>query len=295
MRHPVTPSHPAACRQAASRHPHTSETHPGTRSPEHRPACVTAPGPARGRTLTHGLAVVIVVLSILFLGCMVAGADVIVADPSGSDAYSILSVMDAGGIRVGNLVFSDFRVVSTASEGGSAGGAGHITVSGVLTEGEYGLAFNGSWTALDGGVADTTIGFKVAADEPWLLHDNSLWISGYGATNGGLVMVTENVYDADPRQEPSEADAVANKLVWYSGPDDHQTYHHAEYEIGGSPVSLSEVWVVKDIHVVSAGAGSTAGVSELYQSFSQVPEPATVGLLALGSIGVILRRRRRGA
>ena len=49
------------------------------------------------------------------------------------------------------------------------------------------------------------------------------------------------------------------------------------------------LWRVEDNQIV----GSTAGVSELYQSFSEVPEPATCGLLALGAVGVGLRHRRR--
>jgi len=222
-----------------------------------------------------------------------ARADVIVADPGGSDSYGLADILDAGGIRVGNLVFSQFRVVASSSEGGSAAGWDDIMVSGVLAEGEYGVGFNGSWTADDGGRADTTIGFQVTADEPWLLHDNSLWIAAFGASDGGLVVVTENVYDMDPRVNPSQAHCLAEKMVVYDGLDDGRIYDHVEYEIDGSPAAVSDVWVVKDIHVTSAGPGSTAAVSEVFQSFSQVPEPTTLVLVALGAVGVVLRRRRR--
>ena len=239
--------------------------------------------------------VVVCSLIVLLCGACPAGADVIVAAPNGGDAWSIEDVMAADGIRVGRLVFSEFRVVVSESTGGSAAGAEDIMVSGVLTEGEYGLSFNGSWTASDGGRADTTIGFKVSADEPWLLHDNSLWMAAYGATDGGLVLVTENVYEADPRLYPSQVHSLAEKLVYYGGPDDERIYDHAEYELDGGPVALSEVWVVKDIHVTSAGVGSTAAVSEVYQSFSHLPEPTTISLLILGGVGALLRRRRHGA
>ena len=238
---------------------------------------------------------ILLFLAVLFVGAVVADADIIVADPNGWDAYSIELINDAGGIQVGSLTFSEFRVTSGVSPGGVAPGAEDIMVSGVFAEGEYGLSFNAGWAAVDGGRADTTIGFKVAAESPQLLIDNSLWISAFGASGGGLVLVTENVFDADPRLTPSEADPLANKMVYYSDPQDNRTYDHQDFMLAGQPAALAEIWVVKDIHVTSAGPGSTAGMSEVYQSFSEIPEPATASLLAIGAVGVLFHRKRRVA
>lgn len=235
-------------------------------------------------------AVLAALSAILLLAAAPAAADMIVAEPGGPDSYSLQEVMDAGGIRVGILAFTDFRVVSAASEGGSAPGPGDIMLSGTLTEGEYGLSFNGSWAAADGGRADTTLGFKVAADDPLLLHDNSLWISAYGATAGGMVLVTENVWDMDPLAYPSQAHALANKLVYYRDDSDYDVYDHKVFRIGDDDVCLPEIWVVKDIHVVSEGDGSTAGTSEVHQSFSTIPEPAALTFLAPLSISLLKRR-----
>lgn len=55
--------------------------------------------------------------------------------------------------------------------------------------GEHGLQFNGLWSAGLNDLANTTIGFKVTADYPFLIHDNTLYGAAMGAANGGLAMM----------------------------------------------------------------------------------------------------------
>jgi len=241
----------------------------------------------RNRYLAVGAAV-----TVALVACLAAQADVLVAGPDGSDVYAVQDVIDAGGLRVGNLTFSEFRVVSSAGDGAWAPSAAEIMVSGALADGKLGLSFNASWAAEDGGRADTTLTFKVAADTPRALTDHALWTTAHGTIGDGLVMVTENVYDADPLHQPAQADAVANAAVFYASGDDQQTYDYQEFSLAGQPVALPEVWVVKDIHVLSGGDGSRAALSELRQSFGDVPEPATIAFLALGAAGVLARKRR---
>jgi len=236
---------------------------------------------------------VIMAMAVVALLVHGARASVIVADVNGPTSYSIQEIIDAGGLRVGNVVFTDFRFTPSSTSGGSGPNAGGVEVTGVLIAGEYGMRFNGSWSAFGGGSADTTLGFRATADEPWLLHDNSLWMSAYGASGGGLVQITENVFRTDPMVDPTPG--IANKYVYYLDDENNQIYEHKDFvdPSTGGPLALAEIWVVKDIGLTSQGEGSTVALSEFYQTFSEIPEPGTLSLLALGSLLAVFRRGRR--
>ncbi|MBS3733293.1 MAG: PEP-CTERM sorting domain-containing protein [Phycisphaerae bacterium] len=209
------------------------------------------------------------------------------------------------GIIVGDKLIQFSEVTTAKTQGTVAPGADAINVRGIRYAGvgpdgwEYGLQFNGGWSAGGLEIADTTLHFSVEIIEPelsdgWLIHDNSLGLSAYAVsdtTNGGIVSVSENVYVADPALvQPGSPDnePVANKFAYYRTDDDKDLFDEAEF----APVP--KIWIIKD--VVANGGDLTTGVahlSEFTQTFSQVPEPATMTLLGLGGLGVLLRRRRR--
>ena len=229
-------------------------------------------------------------LSFLMLLASPASASILVSDPGQPVTYTLQQVIDAGGLRVGDKVFTDWRVTASSSVNGVAPGAGAITVTGVLVGGELGLRFNGAWTAGPQDLIDTTIGFKVTADAPFLIHDNSLYITAFGAANGGIASISEQVYDADPNQ--GFLTPLANKFVWVASDINFNNFDHKEFTKNGENVALPSVWVVKDI-ALSGGVQQRglAGISEFYQTFSQVPEPATLSMLVLGGLALIRRRR----
>jgi hypothetical protein len=224
-------------------------------------------------------------------GAVISGP--LIADLENPVAYTIEEVNEAGGIIVDDKLFADFTVVSTDSVGASSPGPEAIEVTGVVIAGEVGLKFNGGWSALKDMIADSTITFRVSVQEPersdgWVVFDNTLWMTAFGADGGGFISISENVYTVDPR-EAQAPEPVANKLVFFQDDVNKKLSDHVEF-----PPGYADVWVVKNV-IVNGGeaVGDAAHLSEFYNTFSQVPEPATLGLLAVGGAAALLSRRRR--
>ncbi len=239
------------------------------------------------------LMLVSVLIGMVAVMSSVALATPIVADVNGSTGYTLAEVSAAGGIIVGDKLFDGFRVTTTKSTGAIAPDDGTISITAVKVGGDYGLRFNGGWSAPAGTISDSTIKFHVsvlpdAVARGWQIKDNSLWISGYGVSStsdGAAVSVSENVYTSDP--DVGHTNPVANKFVYYKNDNDNTLYDHKEF------VPVTEVWIVKDV-IAYGGTGSTgvAHMSEFYQTFSQVPEPATIALLGLGSLVLVYRKKK---
>ena len=224
--------------------------------------------------------------------CSYASADIIQADLSNPVSYTIEEIQQAGGIQVGDKLFMDFAVTTSATQGTVAPGADAITVTGVQITGDYGLRFNGGWSAGGQEIADSTIRFSVTATRPgWYIKDNALWIAAFGVSGtgeGGIVSVSENVYAEDPYTLPPNVNPpIANKYVYYRTDADMELYDGKDF------APLKKVWVLKDV-VANGGdlVTGSAHLSEFWQTFSQIPEPATVSLVLLGGLGLIARRRR---
>ena len=227
--------------------------------------------------------------------CPFASADpILIGDLDDPQPYSLEDVNLAGGIRVEDKVFSDFRVSPTALANALVPDETSINVTPVEIEGEYGLRFDGPWSAGAGDLADTTIIFSVEADLPWLITDNTLKMTGYLADNGGMVTISETVYLRDPDQYNDLS--IAQKGVYYDSASearkeiDHQEFRDQDTgEFIASPV----IWVVKDVGANGGLVGDQgiAKISSFYQTFSQIPEPAAATLLAAGIVGLLRRRR----
>jgi len=247
--------------------------------------------------LTTKLVSALVVLGLI---ASLSSAAIIADYTDPTDSYTIAEVIQAKGIIVGDKLFDEFRVTDSNSQFAVAPGAGAIKVTGILVGGDYGLRFNGPWSATAGQLADSTIAFRVSIIEPdlsegWLIKDNALWITAFGVSNtvqGGIVSVSEQVYASDPAAGFTEP--IANKAVYYVDDTNKWLYDEKDFvDASGAPLELPEVWVIKDV-IANGGYGETgiAHLSEFYQTFSQIPEPGAMALLGLGGLAMLIRRRR---
>lgn len=233
------------------------------------------------------------VRAVLLVGGLASGAawgDVLVLVPNDGGSFVMLDqLVDGNSARVGDKDFTDFVYDITVDlDGGDANApaAAGVTVYGVQVGGDYGLLFDGKWAVSDGASLDVLIAFQVTPSAGRWIVGNTLWIDKVDADEG-LVAVVENVYGTDPANPP--ADLIASKQVHHGesgGSVDANMTHSVAFG------AAAEAWVRKDILLSSFGAGSSASLGEVGQSFAQIPEAASLAILALGAIAVFLRKRR---
>jgi len=228
-----------------------------------------------------------------------------------AQADTILEINQQGGILVEDKLFSDFSIISVASGPiAIAPDESLVEITPIIVNDEIGIQFNGPWIAGPDSIVNSTITFKVSIAEPWrnqyLIHDNTFTLTASSVDlPDGFVSGIENVYDG----LPALGRRVATKSVFDTYFDDklidHQYFTDPDT---GQPVALSEIWVKKDLTLfggtlLTGAAAAPEGdfdgefgfthLSEFTQTFSQIPEPATMAVLAMGGVLIAAKRRRR--
>jgi len=192
---------------------------------------------------------------------------------------------------VGDKVFSDFSFDASATGGAIQPDLSSIFIMKGMDdseEGTYGVRFLTAFAAGKGQQVRVTMSFKVSIlDDPefkdWYIKDVEGVLADASATGDGIVTMSENIFAGPVPQGDPIASLEFSKQENDGGVSLKDS---AEF----APVK--EIWVFKDIVISGGSADNGSGhLSSFFQFYSQVPEPATMGLLALG--GLVLRRRKR--
>ena len=204
-----------------------------------------------------------------------------------TDVTTLSSLQGGESLIFGDKEFSEFDLFGFSDGGALDPNPDKMFVQGGQnsTTGDYGLKFNLSWSVISNQTVNATLRFKVSIlpeYDDYLIKDVSLDLTGAGATGYGVVSIVENVQNAEG--------TVIASLSCSKQYGDGGAYltDYAEF----APVK--EIWIYsKDISVTCGNyPDGTAHLSEFYQFYSQIPEPATLVLLGTAGIWISTRKKR---
>jgi len=198
-----------------------------------------------------------------------------------------ISSLPAGGLAFGDLIIADFEVFGFGSGGAIDPSADTVFIQGGRDDvsGDYGLRFLLSWQAgSDQIITVPSLNFTVSVvPDAFSIEDVSLYLLGAFTTGTGVVNGGETVWDG---QFPGGS-LLGSSLSTSKQEGDGDAFISAYTEFD----PLNMIYVRKSFSV-TGGTNGTGYLSETFQFYGQIPEPATILLLGLGSLALLRKRRQ---
>ena len=207
---------------------------------------------------------------------------------------SLQDLINAGhtGIIIGDKQFFDFSYIGSPTSGPNpAPTATQISVA-QAPGSNIGLSFSYAWQSAEGFNQDSVIRYSVHT----LDSSTQMFIDGVGLNFNGTAPVPGSLTNATVTETVSNlaGTVLGQTTVFDDGPGGVKDTDNSTISV--APASRDLV-ITKDIQVHSTGTANGGGVSTISvvdNTFHQVPipEPASLGLLGLGALGLIRRRTR---
>ncbi|MEZ6120770.1 MAG: PEP-CTERM sorting domain-containing protein [Pirellulaceae bacterium] len=181
-------------------------------------------------------------------------------------------------IQSGDKVFSNFKYVET----GDMPAVGDVQVETVTdTNGNYGVRFIGGFIDTAGG----------SSSDALITFDVSVAAGANQAISGAILAANPAVFNGEGLASVTETflPTIDNdKLVVYDfGNGDDKLTDSTTFANTYQTLSVQ-----KDIILHAMGNNAAVTMSFVDQYFPQVPEPNSLGLMTLGLLGLLARRRR---
>ena len=216
------------------------------------------------------------------------GATPLFADP----IYTLGDLVNSGGtIAIGDKVFSGFGYQSS---GLTAFDPSAITVTASESGGVDYLTWSGNIALVSGGAAsaDLVLNYIVTANPGAISMIDQRYI---GVAQNGSLLITETATSAGAPTASSQLSAG-----FVNDPSDPNNYPSGPFDVGeGDLLSVAPaqatLYVIKDISLAVLAGGGSITVTQVEQSFHQVPEPGTILLGSLGGGLLLFLRSRRQA
>lgn len=229
------------------------------------------------------LAVSAVAVVLLFSAPAITRADT--TNLNAGDSINLATLINNGlSVEIGDKIFGNFAF--TYNDFGASDTdlvSSNINVRALTNNVGFGLEFQEPLIALNTKTKDVTFQYTAMVDPAYanLISDIHLQITG-AAGGIGTGIVNEVVYN----------DSFGGTQVGQVGAYVANPTSVLESSNDVSPVV--KLWIQKDVEVSgnSGGPASFATITILDQTFSQIPEPSTVLLVALGLLGVVAMKRR---
>ena len=213
--------------------------------------------------------------------CCVVGIILAVCVPAQATLLLSDLLVEGATITSGDKLFSNFQNFNSSAAGSGALPVipADVTVSAYqnLTNLEYGLLFQSTKfvVASSTGISSQSTSFEYIVQPTlpgYLISDNTLTM--VGTVIAGSITISETA-----KSWPDETPLATKMTIMMPGISlltDHVVY----------PTAVSAVHVYKSISLVN-----NASLAAFTQTFSQVPEPATVALLGIGALSLLRKRR----